>query len=162
MVWCAVLWFEMNGRALRLLMRRLLRLVVVVVVVMVLVLVLLVLVLLLRRHPDSLASPLSPSHSHHHLHHHHRHRNALHCKCRRLALDRCFPQIVLQRNSWRGTHHIIIFGFFVVATSLIMILDGSVEALAGTLRDVTFKQGEGRNDGMDGGMEGWVVRRGRA
>lgn len=50
---------------------------------------------------------------------------------RRLALDRCFPQVVLQTNSWRGTHHIIIFGFFVVATSLIMILDGSVEALAG-------------------------------
>lgn len=94
---------------------------------------------------------------------------------RRLALDRCFPQVVLQRNSWRGTHHIAIFGeegprallwrfsnwgvygadrleysassymfaydnpiphrhqpgFFVVASSLLMILDGDVEALAG-------------------------------
>ena len=50
-------------------------------------------------------------------------------QCRRLALDRCFPQVVLQRNSWRGTHHIAIFGFFVVASSLLMILDGDVEAV---------------------------------
>ncbi len=66
---------------------------------------------------------------------HHLHQSLIHgppqCPPRRLALDRCFPQVVLQRNSWRGTHHIIIFGFFVVATSLIMILDGSIEALAG-------------------------------
>lgn len=36
--------------------------------------------------------------------------NALALAHRRLALDRCFPQVVLQRNSWRGTHHIAIFG----------------------------------------------------
>lgn len=34
---------------------------------------------------------------------------------RRLAMDRCFPAMVLARNKWRGTHHVIIFGFFLVS-----------------------------------------------
>jgi len=49
---------------------------------------------------------------------------------KRLAMDRCFPSIALLQNKWRGTNHVIIFGFFFIATSLVLILNGDVEDLA--------------------------------
>lgn len=45
-------------------------------------------------------------------------------------MDRCFPAFVLVQNKWRGTTHVIIFGFFFVASSLVLILHGDVENLA--------------------------------
>lgn len=50
---------------------------------------------------------------------------------RRMASDRCLPQFLLRTNSWRGTNHYIIFGFFIVSASLELILQGDTAALAG-------------------------------
>ncbi|CAN0447976.1 unnamed protein product, partial [Ectocarpus sp. 12 AP-2014] len=40
----------------------------------------------------------------------------------RMAKDRCLPQFMLRKNKWRGTYHYIIFGFFLLATSQVIIL----------------------------------------
>ena len=37
-------------------------------------------------------------------------------------MDRCFPSIVLHTNKWRGTTHYTYIGFFLIATSLVLIL----------------------------------------
>ncbi|KAF0691327.1 Aste57867_17415 [Aphanomyces stellatus] len=50
---------------------------------------------------------------------------------RRLASDRVVPPFLLQENSWRHTNHWILFGYFGVATSLVLVLDGDVETLSG-------------------------------
>eukprot|EP00752_Nemacystus_decipiens_P004270 g3901.t1 len=49
----------------------------------------------------------------------------------RMAKDRCLPQFILRKNEWRGTHHYIIFGFFLLATSQVLILQGDIATLAG-------------------------------
>lgn len=50
---------------------------------------------------------------------------------RRMAMDRCLPQFLLNVNSCRKTNHWIVLGFFLVASSLFLILRGNVETLAG-------------------------------
>lgn len=50
---------------------------------------------------------------------------------RRMALDRCLPQFLLQENRWRGTNHWIILLFFVLCCSILTITAGKIETLAG-------------------------------
>ena len=50
---------------------------------------------------------------------------------RRMALDRCLPQFLLQENPWRKTNHWILLGFFGLCTSILAITAGRIEALAG-------------------------------
>lgn len=50
---------------------------------------------------------------------------------RRMTLDRCLPQFLLQKNRWRGTDHWILLGFFVLCVSIFTITEGRIEALAG-------------------------------
>jgi len=50
---------------------------------------------------------------------------------RRMALDRCLPQFLLQENRWRGTNHWILLGFFGLCVSILAITAGRIEALAG-------------------------------
>jgi amino acid transporter len=50
---------------------------------------------------------------------------------RRMALDRCLPQILLRENRWRGTNHWIIAGFFLLCTSILLITSGRIDQLAG-------------------------------
>jgi amino acid transporter len=50
---------------------------------------------------------------------------------RRMALDRCLPQFLLQENRWRGTNHWILLGFFALCVSILMITAGRISALAG-------------------------------
>jgi amino acid transporter len=50
---------------------------------------------------------------------------------RRMALDRCLPQILLHENRWRRTNHWIILSFFVMCSSILLITQGDVGRLAG-------------------------------
>ncbi|KYR01837.1 hypothetical protein DLAC_01855 [Tieghemostelium lacteum] len=50
---------------------------------------------------------------------------------RRMALDRCLPQFLIHTNPWRKTTHWIIILFFVICSSLYMIVDGNTDTLAG-------------------------------
>lgn len=50
---------------------------------------------------------------------------------RRMAMDRCLPQFLLNENSCRKTNHWIVIGFFLVSTSLFLMLRGNVETLSG-------------------------------
>lgn len=50
---------------------------------------------------------------------------------RRMALDRCLPQILLHENRWRRTNHWIILSFFVLCSSILLITQGDVGRLAG-------------------------------
>jgi len=50
---------------------------------------------------------------------------------RRMALDRCLPQFLLQENRWRGTNHWILLGFFGLCVSILAITAGRIEVLAG-------------------------------
>jgi len=50
---------------------------------------------------------------------------------RRLAGDRCLPSFLLSENKLRGTNHFIIIGFFLICSSLYIIVNGEVETLAG-------------------------------
>lgn len=50
---------------------------------------------------------------------------------RRMAQDRCLPQALLAVNKWRGTNHVIIFGYFALSSSLLLVLHGDVTALSG-------------------------------
>lgn len=50
---------------------------------------------------------------------------------RRLASDRVLPGFLLHTNELRGTNHFIIFGYFIVASSLVLALEGDVETLSG-------------------------------
>ena len=50
--------------------------------------------------------------------------------CRRLALDRCLPQLLLAENKWRRTNHVIILGFLFICSSIYLLLAGAIDALA--------------------------------
>ncbi|HEB88533.1 MAG TPA: APC family permease [Deltaproteobacteria bacterium] len=50
---------------------------------------------------------------------------------RRMALDRCLPQFLLQENRWRGTNHWILLSFFGLCVSILLITEGRIDALAG-------------------------------
>jgi amino acid transporter len=50
---------------------------------------------------------------------------------RRMSLDQCLPQRLLAENSWRGTNHWIILGFFAVCCSILALTGGDVGTLAG-------------------------------
>ncbi|MHC4997047.1 MAG: APC family permease, partial [Planctomycetota bacterium] len=50
---------------------------------------------------------------------------------RRMALDRCLPQILLRENKLRGTNHYIIIGFFLLCWSIVFITGGDITILAG-------------------------------
>ncbi|CAM9516623.1 unnamed protein product, partial [Ascophyllum nodosum] len=49
----------------------------------------------------------------------------------RMAKDRVLPQIMLKKNNWRGTQHNVIFGFFLLAASQVLILQGNITTLSG-------------------------------
>jgi amino acid transporter len=55
----------------------------------------------------------------------------------RMAQDRCLPSFILAKNSLRGTNHWIILGFFGVASSLVIALDGDVDML-GSVYNIAF------------------------
>jgi hypothetical protein len=48
-----------------------------------------------------------------------------------MALDRCLPHFLLQRNPWRRTNHWILLGFFGLCVSILAITAGRIEELAG-------------------------------
>lgn len=50
---------------------------------------------------------------------------------RRMSLDRCLPQGLLQENKWRGTNHWIILLFFALCCSVLFITGGVINLLAG-------------------------------
>jgi amino acid transporter len=50
---------------------------------------------------------------------------------RRMTLDRCLPQFLLQENKWRGTNHWIILFFFLLCFSILYITAGGISILAG-------------------------------
>jgi amino acid transporter len=50
---------------------------------------------------------------------------------RRMSLDRCLPQFLLQENRWRGTNHWILLLFFSLCCSILIISKGQIEVLAG-------------------------------
>ena len=50
---------------------------------------------------------------------------------RRMALDRCLPQVLLAENRWRRTNHWIILGFFLLCWSILAATGGVISVLAG-------------------------------
>jgi amino acid transporter len=50
---------------------------------------------------------------------------------KRMSLDKCLPQFLLMENRWRKTNHFIIFGFFILTSSLCILTDAKVQVLAG-------------------------------
>ncbi|KAF0712909.1 hypothetical protein As57867_004593, partial [Aphanomyces stellatus] len=50
---------------------------------------------------------------------------------RRLASDRVIPAFFIQTNKWRGTCHWIILAFFVIASSLVVVLNANQTQMAG-------------------------------
>ncbi|HSM37209.1 MAG TPA: APC family permease [Longimicrobiales bacterium] len=50
---------------------------------------------------------------------------------RRMALDRCLPQVLLAENRFRKTNHWIILGFFGLCTSILFVTEGDIGRLAG-------------------------------
>lgn len=46
-------------------------------------------------------------------------------------MDRCLPGFLLNQNRFRKTNHYIIIGFFLVASSLYIMLGGNVSTLSG-------------------------------
>lgn len=50
---------------------------------------------------------------------------------RRMSLDRCLPQFLLQENKWRETNHWIIGMFFLLCCTVLFVTGGQIEALAG-------------------------------
>ncbi|GLE04336.1 hypothetical protein PINS_up013251 [Pythium insidiosum] len=51
--------------------------------------------------------------------------------CTRLASDRVLPSFLLKTNKWRGTHHGIILLYFVIASSLVIILNANTSTIGG-------------------------------
>ncbi|OQR91186.1 hypothetical protein ACHHYP_04916 [Achlya hypogyna] len=49
---------------------------------------------------------------------------------RRLASDRVLPEFFLAENAWRRTNHYIILSYFLIATSLVWLLNGNVTMLS--------------------------------
>lgn len=50
---------------------------------------------------------------------------------RRMSMDLCLPQFLLQTNQWRGTNHWIVVSFFLLCCSILLITSGRIEMLAG-------------------------------
>ena len=50
---------------------------------------------------------------------------------RRMTLDRCLPQVLLQENKWRHTNHWIIIGFLLLCLSILFVTEGRIAVLAG-------------------------------
>lgn len=50
---------------------------------------------------------------------------------RRMALDRCLPQVLLKTNRARGTNHFIILAFGLICASIMVVTKGDVTTLAG-------------------------------
>lgn len=50
---------------------------------------------------------------------------------RRMSMDRCLPQFLMQENRLRRTNHFIIIGFFCITSSLYVIVGENVQTLAG-------------------------------
>lgn len=50
---------------------------------------------------------------------------------RRMSLDLCLPQFLLQKNRWRDTNHWIIAVFLCLCISILFLTRGSIEMLAG-------------------------------
>lgn len=50
---------------------------------------------------------------------------------RRMAMDRCLPQVLLKQNPFTGTDSIILIGFFFLCVSQVVLLNSNVEALGG-------------------------------
>jgi amino acid transporter len=50
---------------------------------------------------------------------------------RRMSMDRCLPQFLMQENRLRSTNHFIIVGFFLITSSLYVIVGENVQTLAG-------------------------------
>jgi amino acid transporter len=50
---------------------------------------------------------------------------------KRMSLDRCLPQFLLNENKWRGTTHWITLSFFALSVSILLFTEGDLEALAG-------------------------------
>ena len=50
---------------------------------------------------------------------------------RRMSMDNCLPQFLLQTNRWRGTTHWIIVAFFLLCCSILLVTQGRIEMLAG-------------------------------
>ncbi len=50
---------------------------------------------------------------------------------RRMALDRCLPDVLLRMNKLRGTNHYIILSFFAICCSILAVTEGNVGTLAG-------------------------------
>jgi len=50
---------------------------------------------------------------------------------RRMTLDQCLPQFLLRQNKRRGTYHRITIGFFLLCTSILLLTQGKLLALAG-------------------------------
>ena len=78
---------------------------------------------------------------------------------RRMAMDRCLPQVLLNENSCRKTNHWIIIGFFAVASSLFLVLSGNVETLSGVynlafLAVMVRGSSAGASDGRHAGRQG--------
>lgn len=48
-----------------------------------------------------------------------------------MAQDRCLPQILLRKNKWRKTNHVIILSFLLLSLALVVIMRGRVFSLAG-------------------------------
>jgi len=50
---------------------------------------------------------------------------------RRLSNDRVMPAFLARKNQWRQTNHYIILGFFILASSLVLLLNGDNVILSG-------------------------------
>ena len=50
---------------------------------------------------------------------------------RRMAMDRCLPQVLLYKNPYTNTDTLILLSFFVLCISQVILLDCDVEALGG-------------------------------
>ncbi|KAL9652081.1 hypothetical protein ABK040_015883 [Willaertia magna] len=50
---------------------------------------------------------------------------------RQMALDRAFPSFFLKVNALRKTNHFIIITFFILCVSMVSILNGNIDSLAG-------------------------------
>jgi amino acid transporter len=57
---------------------------------------------------------------------------------RRMALDRCLPTLFLNTNKWRGTNHWIIIIFFIICSTMYLVLNGKTDALGGVYTIGTF------------------------
>ncbi|GAB9475990.1 Transmembrane protein [Globisporangium polare] len=50
---------------------------------------------------------------------------------RRLAFDRVLPAFLMKQNKWRKTNHSIILSYFVLASSLVLLLNADTSTLSG-------------------------------